>query len=129
MTLPVVDLSLAASDASGVADQIDRAARDDGFFLVVGHGVPSSLRSDLDAAARAFFALDEATKAEMRKILTEIQTGQFAREWLLECKVGRPMFKALLKRGEEHPIEEVGRQMRAMMPWLKRKKLVDRSKN
>ena len=40
MTLPVVDLSLAASDASGVADQIDRAARDDGFFLVVGHGVP-----------------------------------------------------------------------------------------
>ncbi len=71
----------------------------------------------------------EETKAEMRKILKEIQTGQFAREWLLECKVGRPMFKALLKRGEEHPIEDVGRQMRAMMPWLKRKKLVDRSKN
>ncbi len=71
----------------------------------------------------------DETKAEMRKILKEIQTGQFAREWLLECRVGRPMFKALLKRGEEHPIEDVGRQMRSMMPWLKRKKLVDRAKN
>ncbi len=69
------------------------------------------------------------TKAEMRRILKEIQSGQFAREWLLECRVGRPMFKALLKQGEAHPIEEVGRQMRSMMPWLKRKKLVDRSKN
>ena len=57
------DLSLAASDASGVADQIDRAARDDGFFLVVGPGVPSSLRTDPDAAARGFFAPAEATQA------------------------------------------------------------------
>jgi ketol-acid reductoisomerase len=71
----------------------------------------------------------DQTKAEMKKILKEIQSGEFAREWLTECRVGRPVFKALLRRGEEHPIEDVGRRMRAMMPWLKRKKLVDRARN
>ncbi len=72
--------------------------------------------------------VNEDTKCEMKKILGEIQSGQFAREWLLECSVGKPVFNALTKRGEEHPIEEVGKRLRAMMPWLKKQKLVDRSK-
>ena len=72
--------------------------------------------------------INEKTKKEMKKILDEIQSGQFAREWLLECKVGKPVFNALTRRGEGHPVEEVGKRLRAMMPWMKKKKLVDRSK-
>jgi len=59
------------------------------------------------------------TKKEMKKILGEIQSGEFAREWLLENIAGRPKFKALRKKGLAHKIEEVGKKLRAMMPWLK----------
>jgi len=67
-------------------------------------------------------------KQEMKKILGEIQSGEFAREWLLECRVNKPVFNALTRKGEEHQIEEVGDKLRAMMPWLKKGKLVDKSK-
>ncbi len=70
----------------------------------------------------------EDTKKEMKKILTEIQSGEFARDWLLECKANKPMFNALTKKGAGHSIEEVGGRLRAMMPWLKKGKLVDKSK-
>jgi ketol-acid reductoisomerase len=72
--------------------------------------------------------INESVKTEMKKILDEIQSGQFAKEWILECKVGKPTFNALTKKGEEHPIEKVGEKLRAMMPWLKTSKLVDKSK-
>jgi len=72
--------------------------------------------------------ITEETKREMRKILEEVQSGQFAKEWILECRANKPVFNALTKKGENHPIEEVGRKLRAMMPWLKKGKLVDRSK-
>ncbi len=72
--------------------------------------------------------ITDETKWEMQDILDEIQSGQFAREWLLECKANKPVFNALTRRGEEHPIEEVGGKLRAMMPWLKKGKLVDKSK-
>lgn len=68
------------------------------------------------------------TKGEMKKILGEIQSGQFAKEWILECRANKPMFNALTRKGEEHPIEDVGSKLRSMMPWLKKGKLVDRSK-
>jgi ketol-acid reductoisomerase len=71
----------------------------------------------------------EQTKQEMKKILAEIQSGQFAKEWVLENLANRPVYNALLKRGEGHPIEEVGARLRAMMPWLKKDQLVDKSKN
>ena len=57
-------------------------------------------------------------KAEMKKILREIQTGQFAREWILENQAGQPHFKALRRINAEHPIEEVGAEVRGMMSWL-----------
>ncbi len=60
----------------------------------------------------------EETRAEMRKILHEIQTGRFASEWIAENRVGRPTFNALRRRSAEHPIEEVGRELRGMMPWI-----------
>ncbi|HXX53761.1 MAG TPA: ketol-acid reductoisomerase [Thermodesulfovibrionales bacterium] len=72
--------------------------------------------------------ITDETKKEMKTILTEIQDGAFAREWLLECKANKPVFNALTRKGEEHPIEQVGAKLRAMMPWLKKGKLVDRSK-
>lgn len=63
--------------------------------------------------------ISEEVKDEMWAILDEIQTGKFATEWILENQAGRPSFKALEKLEAEHPIEEVGASIRAMMPWLK----------
>jgi ketol-acid reductoisomerase len=69
------------------------------------------------------------TKAEMKRILEEIQSGSFAKEWMLENQASRPVFNALTRRGEEHPIEEVGRRLRALMPWMSKGRLVDKTKN
>ncbi len=72
--------------------------------------------------------INSEVRQEMEKILAEIQSGEFAREWILECKANKAVFNALTKKGEQHPIEEVGARLRAMMPWLKKGKLVDKSK-
>mgnify|MGYP006279639987 CR=1 FL=1 len=66
--------------------------------------------------------ISDETKKEMKKILKEIQDGEFASEWLTENLAGRPKFKALRKKGLAHPIEDVGKKLRDMMPWLKKKK-------
>jgi len=73
--------------------------------------------------------IDEYVKEEMKKILEEIQNGQFAKEWILENQTNRPVFNALTKKDENHIIEEVGKKLRAMMPWLSKNKLVDKEKN
>lgn len=62
--------------------------------------------------------VDERTKQEMKKILSEIQTGEFAREWILENQAGRPVFKAKERMGTEHQIEKVGASLRSMMSWI-----------
>jgi ketol-acid reductoisomerase len=62
------------------------------------------------------------TREEMKRMLKEVQTGSFAKEWILENQVGRPMFNALRKKEAEHPIEEVGKRLRSMMGWLQEKK-------
>ncbi len=64
--------------------------------------------------------IDRRVKETMREILGEIQTGRFAREWVLENQAGRPSFYAMRRAEAEHPLEVVGRQLRAMMPWLKK---------
>ncbi len=63
--------------------------------------------------------INENVRVEMRKILREIQTGEFAREWILENQAGRPVYNKLLEMEREHLIEKVGRELRKMMPWLK----------
>ncbi len=63
--------------------------------------------------------INESVREEMRKILREIQTGEFAREWILENQANRPVFNKLLKMEREHLIEKVGKELRKMMPWLK----------
>jgi ketol-acid reductoisomerase len=73
--------------------------------------------------------IDDRVKAEMKRVLDEIQSGKFAREWVLENTAGQPSFKAMRKRGAEHDIEKVGEKLRAMMPWLKQNQLVDKTKN
>jgi ketol-acid reductoisomerase len=71
----------------------------------------------------------EQTKQEMKRILHEIQNGQYAREFVLENRAGAPMLLAQRRNLAAHQIEVVGEKLRAMMPWIKRNKLVDQSKN
>ncbi|MDX2222128.1 MAG: ketol-acid reductoisomerase [Rhodospirillaceae bacterium] len=73
--------------------------------------------------------INDATKAEMKKVLADIQAGRFVANWMTECKAGQPSFKAMRRNWAEHPIEDVGQKLRAMMPWLKKSKLVDKARN
>ena len=70
-----------------------------------------------------------STKEEMKRVLADIQQGKFARDWVLENKAGQASFKATRAKGDAHPIEEVGKKLRAMMPWIAKNKLVDTAKN
>ena len=77
------------------------------------------------AEARGQRVITEETKAEMKKILREIQTGDFAKEFVLENRAGGPYMKARRRLEAEHPIEEGGARLRGMMPWITEKRLVD----
>ncbi len=69
------------------------------------------------------------TKAEMKRVLTDIQSGKFTRDWMLENKVNQTSFKATRAKAASHQIEEVGAKLRGMMPWIGANKLVDKDKN
>lgn len=73
--------------------------------------------------------VNEAVRAEMKKILAEIQEGRFAREWILENQANTPVLRAMRQSAQESRIEKVGERLRGMMPWIGKKKLVDRSQN
>ena len=73
--------------------------------------------------------IGKESRAAMKQILEEIQSGRFARDWVTECAAGQPSFKALRRRWAAHPIEEVGAKLRGMMPWIAEGKLVDKTKN
>jgi ketol-acid reductoisomerase len=73
--------------------------------------------------------ITDETKAEMKRVLDDIQSGRFARDWVAENQAGQPSFKAMRRRAAEHPIEGVGAQLRGMMPWIGKNKLVDKTKN
>jgi len=73
--------------------------------------------------------ITDETKAEMKRVLEDIQSGRFVRDWMLENEAGQPSFKATRRRGAEHSIEQVGEKLRAMMPWIKANQLVDKEKN
>ncbi len=68
-------------------------------------------------------------KARMKDVLEDIQSGRFVRDWMQECAVGQPSFKATRRRNAEHQLEEVGAKLRGMMPWISKNKLVDKAKN
>ncbi|MEQ1887900.1 MAG: ketol-acid reductoisomerase [Alphaproteobacteria bacterium] len=71
----------------------------------------------------------DKTRAEMKAVLEDIQTGKFTREWMLENKVNQTNFKAMRARMGQHGIEDVGEKLRAMMPWIAKSRLVDQAKN
>ena len=73
--------------------------------------------------------ISDEVKAEMKRILADIQSGRFARDWVLENNAGQPSFKAMRRAAAEHDIEKVGERLRAMMTWIKQNALVDRTKN
>ena len=73
--------------------------------------------------------ITEETKAEMKRVLEDIQSGRFTRDWMLENRVHQTSFKATRRRNAEHPIEQVGAELRGMMPWIGANRLVDKAKN
>jgi ketol-acid reductoisomerase len=73
--------------------------------------------------------ITDETKAEMRRVLKDIQSGRFVRDFVLDTQAGQPQLKASRKAAAAHPIEEVGTRLRAMMPWIGKNKLVDRTVN
>lgn len=92
--------------------------------LVYNKGIIGMRRGVSDTAtygdlSRGPRIITDETRAEMKKILTEVEDGSFAREWILENQAGRPFYNALLAKGAEHQIEKVGKQLRSMMPWIK----------
>ncbi|MDT5269164.1 MAG: ketol-acid reductoisomerase [Acidobacteriota bacterium] len=78
---------------------------------------------------RGPIVVNDETKRRMRALLAEIQSGAFAREWMRENRNGKERFRSLERQTADHPIEQVGRQLREMMPWLSGGRLVDRAKN
>src|SRR6202142_1564807 len=73
--------------------------------------------------------VDAETRAEMKAILSDIQSGKFVKDWMLENKVNQTSFKAMRAESAAHPIEQVGAKLRAMMPWIKERALVDKRRN
>jgi ketol-acid reductoisomerase len=73
--------------------------------------------------------IDDHVRANMKKALKEIQSGEFAKTWMLENRVNAPSFKAMRRKAGEHQLEEVGEKLRAMMPWIAANRLVDKAKN
>jgi len=73
--------------------------------------------------------INAQTKQVMKQVLADIQSGEYAKQFILENRAGAPTLLSRRRMMAEHPIEQVGEQLRAMMPWIKANKLVDRSRN
>ncbi len=73
--------------------------------------------------------IDSGVREAMQEVLADIQSGRFARNWMLENKVNQTSFKAMRRQMGEHPIEQIGEKLRAMMPWIAKNRLVDKSRN
>ncbi len=91
--------------------------------LMYEHGISGMRYSISDTAeygdvTRGRRVISEETRAEMRRILKEVQTGEFAREWILENQAGRPVYNALVRKDAESQIEQVGKKLRGMMSWI-----------
>jgi ketol-acid reductoisomerase len=91
----------------------------EGGFMRMWNNVSNT--AEYGGMTRGHRIINEESREEMQAILAEIQTGEFAREWILESQAGLPVKKSLEKIEAEHPIEKVGAELRAMMPWLQKK--------
>jgi len=91
--------------------------------LIQAHGIAGMRRRVSDTAeygdmTRGPSVIGPEVREAMAELLSEIQSGEFAREWILENQANRPVFTRLRELGEQHPIEQVGEELREMMPWL-----------
>jgi ketol-acid reductoisomerase len=91
----------------------------EGGFMRMWNNVSNT--AEYGGMTRGGRIINEESRQEMQEILAEIQSGEFAREWILESQAGLPVKKSLEKMEAEHPIEQVGAELRAMMPWLQKK--------
>jgi ketol-acid reductoisomerase len=73
--------------------------------------------------------VNAASKEAMKQVLADIQSGKFVKDWMLENRVNQTSFKAMRAKCDAHEMEEVGKRLRAMMPWISERALVDKSKN
>jgi len=102
---------------------------------LIYEGGPANMRYSVSNTAeygdltRGRRIVNSTTRMEMRRLLAEIRSGAFADEWIAECEAGKPRFQKLEAAAASHPIEEVGRRLRSMMPWLAERTLVDRTRN
>ena len=104
----------------------DLTSSRDGDILVVAFTGQSS-EKNAHAMTKRYFEI--VLGSGMKKVLADIQSGRFTRDWMLENKVNQTSFKATRAKLAEHPIEQVGAKLREMMPWIKQRALVDKSKN
>ena len=81
------------------------------------------------AAQGARREVDNLVRAQIERVLADIQSGRFVKDFVLDNRAGQPELKASRKAAEAHPIEKTGAELRAMMPWISANKLVDKSKN
>jgi ketol-acid reductoisomerase len=91
----------------------------EGGFMRMWNNVSNT--AEYGGLTRGGMIINDESREAMREILSDIQTGQFAREWILESQAGLPVKKSLEKQESEHLIEQVGSELRAMMPWLQKK--------
>ena len=96
--------------------------------IVVGLGAMGSAAA-YQLSRRGKRVIGPEVKQKMREILAEIQSGQFADEWMAEAESGKPNFTRLVETEKKHQIEDVGARLRGLMPWLASNKLVDKAKN
>jgi ketol-acid reductoisomerase len=73
--------------------------------------------------------VNASSKAAMRQVLDDIQSGKFVKDWMLENRVNQTSFKAMRAKCDNHEMEVVGKRLRDMMPWIAERKMVDKSKN
>src|ERR1700688_4434485 len=102
--------------------------------LIYEGGIPNMNYSSSNTAEYGEYVtgpriITDETRTEMKRVLADIQSGKFTRHWMLENKVNQTSFKATRARNNAHQIEEVGEKLRAMMPWIGKNKLVDKTKN
>ncbi len=131
-----IALSYASAIGGGRAGVIETSFKEEcetdlfGEQTVLCGGLTALIQAGYETLVEAGYALINAdVKAEMKRILDDIQSGRFARDWVLENAAGQASFKAMRRRAAEHDIEKVGEKLRAMMPWIAANKLVDKTKN
>ena len=89
----------------------------------------SRLKRPLGAEILVFLFTNRRVLIVNKPILNEIQSGEFAKEWMIEHRSGQTKFKTMRKKHADHPIEEIGEKLRKLMPWIAEQKMVDKSKN